>query len=596
MFFIKKLIIETAGAISSIEFTPGVNIITGPSNTGKSLVLNCIDYMMGARKHRFDKNFNMQKIQLDLDVDGKLLSISRKIDSTKFDVASNVVDIEDGVYYSSVNAKMSINNLWLKLMNLSENVKILGTKTGKIQALTLRSFCHLICINENCISTEDSILKQPRGIAQGVGIPVIAMLLYFATNTSYLANESVEDKKINNACREAVIKFVDRGIAYLKQHKSTYTCVKLKNTPEELRENINQIVDEIGAAQGILDKTLYLCQQVGDNINQVNIQLSEDEVLIDRNRHLLTQYQSDIKRMTFMAEGDFLTRNSKIRKKCPFCDNEVLIYPHRNIIENLVVESEKIKMKIKDLLSVQETLSKECIELKQKRKKLIDKRSTLEDKIRGEISPQIDTLRSCLNEYQVSLKLAEMNENISCFLGFLQDERKNATPVSTFSQIPDIEAKFNEIFDCCLDKEILELLKTCEYQNFIEARFDFEQYDVVINGRMKKSQGQGFRAYINIIVILAIQNCLYEMNRCNFGFFIVDSPFQSLKEKEDDGIKVTEDMKASLMEYFFKRKMSLQTIIIENQIPTVNYEDANLIHFTKDKNIGRYGLIKEYCD
>ena len=50
------------------------------------------------------------------------------------------------------------------------------------------------------------------------------------------------------------------------------------------------------------------------------------------------------------------------------------------------------------------------------------------------------------------------------------------------------------------------------------------------------------------------------------------------------------------MEYFFKRKMSLQTIIIENQIPTVNYEDANLIHFTKDKNIGRYGLIKEYCD
>ena len=37
-----------------------------------------------------------------------------------------------------------------------------------------------------------------------------------------------------------------------------------------------------------------------------------------------------------------------------------------------------------------------------------------------------------------------------------------------------------------------------------------------------------------------------------------------------------------------------QIIIIENEIPNIDYGNANLIQFTKDENIGRYGLIIGY--
>lgn len=46
MFYIKWIKITANQKESRIDFAPGLNIIYGPSNTGKSMVLDCIDYMM----------------------------------------------------------------------------------------------------------------------------------------------------------------------------------------------------------------------------------------------------------------------------------------------------------------------------------------------------------------------------------------------------------------------------------------------------------------------------------------------------------------------------------------------------------------------
>lgn len=47
MFYIKWLKITANDGESRLMFEPGLNIIYGPSNSGKSMVLDCIDYMMG---------------------------------------------------------------------------------------------------------------------------------------------------------------------------------------------------------------------------------------------------------------------------------------------------------------------------------------------------------------------------------------------------------------------------------------------------------------------------------------------------------------------------------------------------------------------
>ena len=46
MFYIKKISLLTgANVISTLDLEPGLNIIYGESNTGKSLIVDCIDYI-----------------------------------------------------------------------------------------------------------------------------------------------------------------------------------------------------------------------------------------------------------------------------------------------------------------------------------------------------------------------------------------------------------------------------------------------------------------------------------------------------------------------------------------------------------------------
>ena len=54
-FYIEKIIVTGSGKTDSIiELSNGVNIIYGPSNTGKTYIVKCIDYMFGSEREPID--------------------------------------------------------------------------------------------------------------------------------------------------------------------------------------------------------------------------------------------------------------------------------------------------------------------------------------------------------------------------------------------------------------------------------------------------------------------------------------------------------------------------------------------------------------
>lgn len=94
MFYIKWLKITANDGESRLMFEPGLNIIYGPSNSGKSMVLDCIDYMMGAKESSFDSNLKVQNVAIGIDANGNALSISREVNSQEFEVISHVEGIK----------------------------------------------------------------------------------------------------------------------------------------------------------------------------------------------------------------------------------------------------------------------------------------------------------------------------------------------------------------------------------------------------------------------------------------------------------------------------------------------------------------------
>ena len=126
--------------------------------------------------------------------------------------------------------------------------------------------------------------------------------------------------------------------------------------------------------------------------------------------------------------------------------------------------------------------------------------------------------------------------------------------------------------------------------------FDIESCDVVVNGSEKMTQGQGFRAFLNAVMAIVIQECLEDYNKHLLPLMLIDSPIMSLKEREENvGTEVTTNsMRSGLFNYMIQNCACRQTIILENEIPNLKYDGVNLIHFTKRENDGIYGLIKEY--
>ncbi|MDD3034082.1 MAG: hypothetical protein PHT25_05755 [Bacteroidales bacterium] len=598
MFYIKKISLLTgANVISTLDLEPGLNIIYGESNTGKSLIVDCIDYMFGATEHRFDAKLQIKQITMILDVDGKNLTMRREIDSNDFEVSSSV-DYIDSDTYKAGNAKKCINAVWLRLMGIKDEVKIIQTLAGKPQRLTLRTFYHTLLIDEQRVQAISSVLASGIGFNKKVGVPVLSSLLYFATGNNYLPEKAGKDKKTKSERKDAVKKFVDRSMSKLAERKVSELQNFSEETPAQLQKKVDSVIDEIGAVEGALEEATNRSRDIADKIIAIDDQISESRVLRNRNTSLLTQYESDIKRLTFIADGDIHSDSIMKLDHCPFCNGELPKDKEESCIDAAIAEVKKIEAQIKDLQSVQDAIASEMEELNETRLSLMAERRQVDSMIRGELRPQIIMLRSHLANYTMALNQYKAKEMIEAFSDVLVGELKITEEEESSTLKVDISGKFNDIFHDKLEHILKELLEVCNYQRFAGVRFDTDDHDVVVNGHLKKSQGKGFRAFLNTILAIAVQNCLDEFNLFKPQMLVVDSPILSLKEKEDHiGEEHTsETMKSGLFKYLLQHQDTRQTIIIENDIPELDYETAHLIEFTKDEQRGRYGLITGYRD
>ena len=483
-------------------------------------------------------------------------------------------------------------------MGIENEVQIIQTLAGKSQRLTLRTFHHALLIDEQRVQAVNSVLSSGIGFSKKVSTPVMSALLYFATGNNYLPKESGKDKAIRKERKDAVKKFVDRSMSKLAEKKISELQNLSKESPAEIQQKMDQVLNAIGAAEGALEEATNRSRAIADKIIEVDSQIAECRVLRNRNASLQTQYDSDIKRLTFIVEGDIHGEDIPKLDHCPFCNGELPKGKEESCMAAAVAEVSRIEAQIKDLRSVQESLAVEMKELTSARSVLVEQRRQIDTRIRAELRPQISELRAHLADYTLALNQYKAKELIESFSNVLVSELRVTEEEESVVVNVNVPHKFNEVFEDKLNAILKNLLEECNYQNFTGARFDSDDYDVVVNGHLKKSQGKGFRAFLNTILAIAVQICLEEYNNYQPGLLVVDSPILSLKEKEDHiGEEHTsETMKTGLFKYLLSHQDKRQTIIMENEIPKLDYSSAHLEEFTKDENRGRYGLITGYRD
>lgn len=593
-FYIERIIVTGSGKTDSIiELSNGVNIIYGPSNTGKTYIVKCIDYMFGSEREPIDISTGYQYIKIIVRTQCGTITMSRKIGENKIEVSSNDNNVLSGKYAtkaSRTNYDKTINSVWLSLIGINDLHLVISNENYKKQILSWRTFSHMFMLTETKIISEYSAILSGRDISNTA---VIASLIFLLSGQDFAETETKDTKEIKEVKKNAVKAYINKELFRLSERNQELLAQLKENPNIDIAVEIEKIMAEISTNEKRINSSIEENQKILAQLYEKNENLSECNVLLNRYDELTTQYDADLKRLNFIVDGE-ANLNASFSTHCPFCDGEVVVKKNENYIDAAKSDYKKIKLQAKDLESASKELRSEKLILEQEIGTLMEKKKSMEELIEKELKPQVFNLKEKLSAYKDAI---ECQKEID-ILKKLSEQKTADMIENDTDEESELKFKVKEHLDYSFINElsngIKSFLENCNYDNLLSVIFDKADMDIVINGKKKSSNGKGYNAYFNSVVAIVLSRYMESKAKYSPDFLVLDSPILSLKEKETK--KPSETMRNTLFENIVDNQKGIQTIVIENEIPEINYKDANIIHFTKEKNNGRYGFLLDVTD
>lgn len=605
-FFIKSIGASGPSVeYSSIDFDAGVNILHGPSNSGKSYVISCINFMFGANEIPFTRNSTgYETVHMTLaDLDGRYIHIRRRIVDTlkgeagesSVEVESNFADIHPGEYSIS---KMEYSDMLLKLMGINERHKIISTQDFKTQNLTNRSFLHSFFIDEDNIYEKIPAFDVPRHSRITASLTALNFLFCGDDLHELVPAESKQVRELKQAKKNAVIIYINEKIQNLTEKRGALEQSLAQADDVDVESKMEATVAEIAAIELQIYEATARSRKLMEEVFSVSSKLEEANYLQDRYKALRTQYSSDIKRLRFIIDGEAKSGKRKRVVKCPFCDNSMQDKPEQRAVftEASQIELDRITLQLSDLKEAEKDIQREIHVLETQLQNLNRQNNEISQLISHGLKPKASQLRDLLEAYK---RIVHIKNELSAVDALSVDlnsdafmrEMENETEGLKFHPMDHIDKarweQWSGIFEAAV--------KQCNYPNCTSARISPDTHDAIVNGKRKSDEGKGYRAFLNSLILFSLMKTLEDNSAYRPAMLILDSPILTLKEKVRTHEMADPGMRVSLFNHMIQNCGDNQIIIAENEIPdesVVDYKNVKLIEFTQDENRGRYGFLR----
>lgn len=596
---------------AEIEFGSGLNLVYGPSNTGKSSVLDGIDFMLGTEKTLKELPEHEGYDQVILGVEfskSDHFTFVRSIEGGDYECFEGLhkrkpLDIEPVILRTKGETKKikSISAFILEKVNLSDKKLKRNAQNGLV-SLTLRNSLDLAIVNEANIQKESSpyISTQYTKITEHKSR--LKFILTGVDDSSLLPAE-VEKKALSRAAKIEVLKELIE-----EQGKSLEDISTLESSLTELRQQDERLSQTILEERSTLDaneeKYNSLVRKraaLRDELELKSIRINEVVEMLARFKLLQKQYASDIARLESISETGILLE-ALPSEKCPTCGRLVSEdETHQNCdkdIKHVVAAAVSEKSKVEGLNGeLQFTVNNLSSELESIREQLPD----IEEKISSVgrelavVNPELDQLRTNYTEL-FNLK-SELDDSIKLheqliFLTRKKAELENSAPKKESKGKEENERALPTSALFKLSKEVRSFLQEWGLSNSNDVHFDKETGDFVVNGKHRISNGKGHRAITHAAASLGLMKYTEENELPHLGFSILDSPLLAYEEPDDEADDLSgTDVNIKFFDSLVGWK-SRQIIVFENKksIPNKYSSGKQIIQFTKS-NSGRYGFF-----
>ncbi|MGE7717515.1 hypothetical protein [Priestia megaterium] len=607
-FLIKKLrLLGEDNLKSEINFDKGLNVVYGPTNTGKSFLFECINYMLGGKDspEQIEQISGYETIFLEIEsTNGYEYTLERQISGgsfKKYNCSLDTLGIDSEFQILSPKHSKQKDSISKFLMQLSgfedTDLFVKSNKKNDLKRFTYRGYNDFILINEMKIISKESPVYSDNNKTKTAKESAFRLIL---TNED---DSQLSWNHVNNntsSLHKIQIGLIDKIINKLELNI-------LNAEPVQTDENLDRIV------KGLIIKRSGVSSEIAKLTNSrkklwVDIQQDESKILstnelLKRFLLLKAQYETDMERISFLLEGEhyFSLLNYE---KCPQCNqtltlnNGELACSHLELDqkkESYKVELKKILLHLEDLNNTINSMNEEVESLNNNlmlKKENYKKISKILD---GQLEPQNlvieEEIQDILNAQKVISEVKQKKETLS---KLLDEKRKVLDLMEDGKQVDAISSQQTDYSQYYKDlsENIKYYLSGWGYPGSNNVEFDFNQKDILISGKPRRLFGKGYRSISYSAFVLGIMKYCTLKDLPHPGFVVLDSPITSYKDEDEAEDKTSDDLQTNFFEFLARVSQNKQIIILENKKPSKEViKNINFIEFTKNHNRGRSGFI-----
>lgn len=598
-FMIERLRVSGFGKVDGvIDFTDGLNIIQGRSNTGKTWILKCIYYLFSSDTRPYSPLTGYTDIEgVFLTKRYGRITMSRKLDEEKVTVVAESEEVEDGEY--DTNYKKTslhyLNDLWLRIIGLDETIEVPKTARYARERMSWTNIASVFFADENEIDKSESIVIKD----QRYETPLIASLYFLLTGDYKKGIPEITKPELANAKKKAVIEYIEEQVTSLTEKRVSYIMQLDKLAGLDIEKEMQKLSDSI---QEIQQKIKELIKENTATVRQMAEYQQEDancRVLLDRYESLVSQYKADLQRLDFISKGEQAVKELPKNGVCPFCGGELHPEDDDSYMEAIKAEIKRIASEITVIAATENSVREERETIRKNIKELQVHRAEVNMAL-CEKNREIQNYRADLQRFKdvtmIQTGIDFVNNQLSILGQKKVAELQKQKNPPLYHPKREFEEKVGTAFNVLLNK----ILKECNYRNAGYASWDFGTFDILMDGVPKsEDQGKGYRSFLNSVVALM----LYEyFNRDDVfvkpGFLMIDTPLLGFDENEDEFGDST--IKNGLYQYFINHQGDGQVIIVDNLnvIPKdidFKAKGVNVVTYHKDEKDGHiYGFMPSW--
>jgi len=314
-------------AAASVDFSPHVTVIHGPSDTGKSFIVDAIDFVLGAKElkeipERNGYNRVLLGIQLP---SGDRITLARSVDGGGVALYRSDVRVEPSsppdetlaAKHSSATTA-NVSRFLLEQVSLDEQ-QVRKNSRNDTNMLSFRDLTRLCLIGETEMQAEIAPGLSGNPVNKTKEVSVLKLLLTGEDDSALVAVASPQEQKRLRGARQEV---VERMLGQLEAQLQDVA------EPAELKAQLgklNRTIDEHSATIGGLAEKRGQLLAERNRLQEIErterVEYSDATALRQRFNLLLKQYESDLARLEMIAEAGNLLGYFR-RGTCVFCGAE----------------------------------------------------------------------------------------------------------------------------------------------------------------------------------------------------------------------------------------------------------------------------------